>query len=77
MLDHPLMVEARDEIRLQLIERWETMHLTPVERETIWQSLRAHTRVWEYLTEIVTTGRLTDPELIARERGAAGEIPTV
>lgn len=58
LLDDPLMVEARDTLRVRIMAAWEQSPARDVEgREALWRMLKSHDALFALLADAVTTGR--------------------
>ena len=61
LLNDPLFNEAFDELRKDLMNRWESSGSTELEaRESIWLAMRLLDRIHTHISSIVETGRMAD-----------------
>jgi phosphomevalonate kinase len=61
LLNDPLFNEAFDELRKDLMSRWEASGSTELEaRESIWLAMRLLDRIHTHISSIVETGRMSD-----------------
>ena len=61
LLNDPLFNEAFDELRKDLMNRWESSGSTELEaRESIWLAMRLLDRIHAHISSIVETGRMAD-----------------
>ena len=61
LLSDPLFNEAFDELRKDLMNRWEASGSTELEaRESIWLAMRLLDRIHAHISSIVETGRMAD-----------------
>jgi phosphomevalonate kinase len=61
LLNDPLFNEAFDELRKDLMNRWEASGSTELEaRESIWLAMRLLDRIHTHISSIVETGRMSD-----------------
>ena len=61
LLSDPLFNEAFDELRKDLMSRWEASGSTELEaRESIWLAMRLLDRIHTHISSIVETGRMSD-----------------
>ena len=61
LLNDPLFNEAFDELRKDLMNRWESSGSTELEaRESIWLAMRLLDRSHAHISSIVATGRMAD-----------------
>ncbi len=61
LLSDPLFNEAFDELRKDLMNRWESSGSTELEaRESIWLAMRLLDRIHTHISSIVETGRMAD-----------------
>ena len=59
LLSNPLFNEAFDELRKDLMNRWESSGSTELEaRESIWLAMRLLDRLYGHITSIVETGHM-------------------
>jgi phosphomevalonate kinase len=61
LLNDPLFNEAFDELRKDLMNRWEASGSTELEaRESIWLAMRLLDRIHTHISSIVETGLMSD-----------------
>ena len=61
LLNDPLFNEAFDELRKDLMNRWDSSGSTELEaRESIWLAMRLLDRIHAHISSIVETGRMAD-----------------
>ena len=61
LLSDPLFNEAFDELRKDLMNRWESSGSAELEaRESIWLAMRLIDRIHAHISSIVETGRMAD-----------------
>ena len=61
LLSDPLFNEAFDELRKDLMNRWESSGSAELEaRESIWLAMRLLDRIHAHISSIVETGRMAD-----------------
>ena len=61
LLNDPLFNEAFDELRKDLMNRWNSSGSTELEaRESIWLAMRLLDRIHAHISSIVETGRMAD-----------------
>lgn len=72
LLDDPLMVEAREQVRAQIIAAWEGLPDGAREqREQLWWLQKAHAALFGHLENVIVEGQLNDPDLAEAARKAA------
>ena len=78
ILDDPLVKEARERLRAELLAAWEASPARDAEgREALWQLLKLSERFFGQFESLVMTGRLAAETLAAAERRgpSTGEMP--
>ena len=61
LLSDPLLNEAFDVLRKDLMNRWDSSGSTELEaRESIWLAMRLLDRIHAHISSIVETGRMAD-----------------
>lgn len=67
LLNHPLLIEARDTIKTELMNAWQTSPARDVDgRETLWLSVKLLEQVMSHLQSVVETGQLASEGLARR-----------
>lgn len=77
ILDDPLVKEARERLRAELLAAWEGSPARDAEgREALWQLLKLSDRLFGQFESLVMTGRLAAETLAAAERHGASHRET-
>lgn len=64
ILDDPLVREARERLKVEILSAWEASPARDTEaRETLWHLLKLSERLFGHLDALVMTGRLAAGEL--------------
>lgn len=72
LLNHPLLIEARETIESELMNAWQTSPARDVEgRETLWLSVKLLQQVFQHLKSTLETGQLAAEGLARRGVSAA------
>lgn len=67
LLNHPLLIEARQTIESELMHAWQTSPARDVEgRETLWLSLKLMGQVFGHIQTTLETGKLAAEGLARR-----------
>lgn len=72
LLEHPLLAEAFQTIRNEVIEKWQSSPARDVEgREELWKTLRTVNKLEGQLQSVVETGKVARATLLQRAKQAA------
>lgn len=75
LLEHPLLAEAFQTIRNEVIEKWQSSPARDVEgREKLWLTLRLLNRLEGQLQSVVETGKVARATLLQRAKQAATSL---